>query len=87
MERCLIAGGILILAGVRNISLSGLPMSISVAIPFLNMTKQFAMNINHLSMHLNAIVRGLAGTGRIFALIDARQEASISIPAGRMLFV
>ena len=69
-----LAGGVLILSGVRNVSLSGLPMSISVAIPFLNMTKQFAMNINHLSMHLNAIVRGLAGTGRIFALIDAQPE-------------
>lgn len=70
-----LSGGILILSGVRNVSLSGLPMSISVAIPFLNMTKQFAMNINQLSMHLNAIVQGLAGTGRIFALIDAKPES------------
>ena len=80
-----LAGGVLILTDVRNVSLSGLPMSISVAIPFLNMTKQFAMNINHLSMHLNAIVRGLAGTGRIFALIDARQEVdggTAEAPAG-----
>ena len=69
-----LAGGILILSGARNVSFSGLPMSISVAIPFLNMTKQFAMNINQLSMHLNAIVLGLAGTGRIFALIDSDPE-------------
>ena len=69
-----LAGGILILSGVPNLSISGLPMSISVAIPFLNMTKQFAMNINQLSMQLNAIVSGLAGTGRIFALIDAESE-------------
>ena len=69
-----LAGGVLILAGARNVSLSGLPMSISVAIPFLNMTKQFAMNINQLSMHLNAIVLGLAGMGRIFALIDSQPE-------------
>lgn len=69
-----LSGGILILSGVPNLSFSGLPMSISVAVPFLNMTKQFAMNINHLSMHLNAIVSGLAGTGRIFALIDTLPE-------------
>ena len=69
-----LAGGVLILAGVPNVSISGLPMSISVAIPFLNMTKQFAMNINQLSMQLNAIVLGLAGTGRIFALVDAEPE-------------
>lgn len=69
-----VSGGILILSGVRNVSLSGLPMSISVAVPFLNMTKQFAMNINHFSMHINAIVSGLAGAGRIYAVIDSEPE-------------
>ncbi len=69
-----LSGGILILSGVRNISISGLPMSISVAVPFLNMTKQFAMNINHFSMHINAIVSGLAGAGRIYAVIDSEPE-------------
>ena len=69
-----LAGGILILSGVPNVSISGLPMSISVAVPFLNMTKQFAMSINMLSMQLNAVVSGLAGVGRIFALIDAEPE-------------
>ena len=69
-----LSGGILILSGVRNISLSGLPMSISVAVPFLNMTKQFAMIINHFSMHINATVSGLAGAGRIYAVIDSEPE-------------
>lgn len=69
-----VAGGILILSGVRNVSFSGLPMSISVVVPFLNMTKQFAMNINHFSMHINAIVSGLAGAGRIYAVIDSDPE-------------
>ena len=69
-----LSGGILILAGVKNFSLSGLPMSISVVLPFLNMTKQFAMTINHLSMHLNAVISGMAGAGRIFELIDSEPE-------------
>ncbi len=69
-----LSGGILILSGVPNVSISGLPMSISVAIPFLNMTKQFAMSINMLSMQLNAIVSGLAGVGRIFELTDSQPE-------------
>lgn len=69
-----LAGGVLILAGVPNISFSGLPMSISVALPFLNMTKQFAMSINQLSMQLNSIVLGMAGIGRIFALLDSEPE-------------
>ncbi len=69
-----LSGGILILAGVKNFSLSGLPMSISVVLPFLNMTKQFAMTINHLSMHLNSVISGMAGAGRIFELIDSEPE-------------
>ena len=69
-----LSGGILILIGVKNISFSGLPMSISVAIPFLNMTKQFAMSLNMLSVQLNAIILGLAGIGRIFEIIDAKPE-------------
>lgn len=69
-----LSAGILILSSTQNLSISGLPMSISVAIPFLNMTKQFAMSINQLSMQLNSIVSGLAGTGRIFSLIDAQPE-------------
>ena len=70
-----LSGGVLILAGIKNFSISGLPMSISVVIPFLNMTKQFAMNINQLSMQLNSIISGLAGAGRIFALIDSEPES------------
>ena len=70
-----LSGGVLILAGAENLSISGLPMSISVVIPFLNMTKQFAMNINQLSMQLNSIISGLAGAGRIFALIDSEPES------------
>ena len=69
-----LSGGILILLGVKNFSFSGLPMSISVVIPFLNMTKQLAMSVNHLSMQLNSIISGLAGTGRIFAVIDSEVE-------------
>ncbi|MBQ6738852.1 MAG: ABC transporter ATP-binding protein [Synergistaceae bacterium] len=69
-----LSGGILIISGVKNLSFSGLPMSISVVIPFLNMTKQLAMSINHLSMQLHSIISGLAGTGRIFAVIDSEVE-------------
>ena len=37
-----LAGGLLLLSGVPNVSVSGLAISISVIVPFLNMTKQFA---------------------------------------------
>lgn len=68
-------GGLLILMSVPNLSLSGLPLSVSVVVPFLNMTKQFAGSVNQVSVQLGAIISGLAGTGRIFALIDEAPEA------------
>ncbi len=67
-------GGLLLLAKVPNFSLSGLPLSISIVIPFLNMTKQFTGNVNQVSQQINSIVMGLAGAERVFDLMDAEPE-------------
>ncbi len=67
-------GGWLLLAGVPNLSLSGKALSISIVIPFLNMTKQFTGNINTLSQQFNSIVMALAGASRIFELMDQPAE-------------
>lgn len=69
-----VAGGLFLLSGVPNISISGLGFNISIIIPFLNMTKQFTGNINQLSQQINSIVMGLAGAERIFALMDETPE-------------
>ena len=69
-----VAGGLFLLSGVPNISISGLVFSISIIIPFLNMIKQFTGNINQLSQQINSIVMGLAGAERIFALMDETPE-------------
>lgn len=69
-----IAGGILLIFNVPNLSLSGLAISISIAVPFLNMTKQFVGNINQVSHQINAVVMGLAGAERIFNLMDEQAE-------------
>lgn len=69
-----VAGGLFLLSGVPNISISGLGFSISIIIPFLNMTKQFTGNINQLSQQINSIVMGLAGAERIFALMEETPE-------------
>ncbi len=69
-----IAGGFLYLNNVPNLSISGMAISISVVVPFLNMTKQFAGNIGQVSHQINSVVMGLAGTERIFALIDEEPE-------------
>ena len=69
-----LVGGYLLLLGAPNVSISGLAFSISIVVPFLNMTRQFTGNIGQMSNQVNAIVMGLAGTKRIFALIDEKPE-------------
>ena len=69
-----LAGGVLMLLGVPNLSLSGKALTISVFVPFLNMSKQFAGNVNTLSQQINHIVMAGAGAQRIFSLIDEKPE-------------
>ena len=69
-----LVGGLLLLSGTPNLSISGLAISISVVVPFLNMTKQFAGNIGQVSNQINAVVMGLAGAARIFDLLDQQPE-------------
>ncbi len=68
------AGGVFLLAGVTNVSLSGKAFSISVLIPFLGMAKQFTGNVNTLAQQINNIVMASAGAGRVFALMDEKPE-------------
>lgn len=68
------AGGLFLLSGVPNVSISGLAFEISIIIPFLNMTKQFTGNVNQVSQQINSIVMGLAGAERIFSLMDSEPE-------------
>ncbi len=68
-------GGIFLVSGISNFSLSGMAFGISILVPFLNMTKQFTGNINQLSQQINSIVMGMAGAGRIFALMDEKPES------------
>ena len=70
-----LAGGLLLLSGVPNLSISGLSLSISVVVPFLNMTKQFSGGIGQVSHQINAVVMGIAGAERTFALLDQQPEA------------
>ncbi len=69
-----LAGGMFLLFGAKNFSISGLAFSISIVVPFLNMTKQFAGNIGQVSQQINPVVMGLAGAERIFELMDQEPE-------------
>lgn len=77
---CAISGGIFMVTKVPNVGISSIfagalvPLSISIVIPFLNMTKQFTGNLNQLSQQINAIAMALAGAERIFELMDQSLE-------------
>ena len=68
-------GGILIIAKAPNLSLSGQAISVAVVVPFLNMTRQFTMSISQVSQQINSVVMAMAGTERIFELMDEKPEA------------
>ncbi|MEA5152559.1 MAG: ABC transporter ATP-binding protein [Oscillospiraceae bacterium] len=70
-----LAGGLFLLSGAPNFSISGKAFSISIIVPFLNMTRQFTGNVNQLSQQINAIVMAGAGAQRIFSLVDEKPEA------------
>ncbi len=70
-----VTGGIFMISGLKNIGIAGLPFSISILVPFLNMTKQFTGNVNQVSQQVNSIVMGMAGAERIFALMDEAPES------------
>ena len=69
-----LVGGALMLAHAPNISISGMAFGISIVVPFLNMTKQFAGAIGQVSNQVNMVIMGLAGTHRILALLDEQEE-------------
>ena len=64
---CAIVGGILALGGYGGFTLGKLAS-------FLTYNKSFGQPINQLSMQLNNIVMALAGSERIFALLDEQPE-------------
>lgn len=67
-------GGLLLVSGAKNFSISGMAFSISLIVPFLNMTKQFTGNINQVSQQVNSVVMAMAGAERIFNLMDEEKE-------------
>ena len=69
-----IAAGVMISTNFQNVSFSGMALNIAVAVPFLNMTRQFAAQIGQISGQINSVVMGIAGANRIFELLDEDVE-------------
>ncbi len=68
------ACGILLITHAPNLSFSGMAFGISIAVPFLNMTRQFTGTIGQVSQQINLVVMGMAGAQRIFELMDEEPE-------------
>ena len=75
-----IVAGLFVLFNVQNFTVTGWGEVLSVEMVglvavFLNMSRQFSLNIGQVSMQINSVVMGLAGAGRIFELLDEKPEA------------
>lgn len=64
---CAIVGGILALNGVGGFTIGKLAS-------FLTLNKNFSQPINQMSMQMNSIIMALAGSERIFKLLDEKPE-------------
>lgn len=64
---CSMVGGVIAIAGIGGFTVGGLAS-------FLTLNRSFAMPINQISMQLNSIIMALAGSERIFKLLDEDAE-------------
>lgn len=70
-----IVGGLMVAAHAPNLTLTGFsPVSIGVIVTFLGMSRQLAQTVGQSSNQVAMVAMGLAGTGRIFELIDEEPE-------------
>ena len=68
-------GGMLLLSEGDVINpISKVVLDVTIVASFLNMTRQFCMNVNQASQHINSVAMALAGASRIFDLLDEEPE-------------
>ena len=77
-----IVAGLFVLFNVRNFTVTGWGdvftanvAMVGLIATFLNMSRQFSLNIGQVSMQINSVVMGLAGAARIFELLDEQLES------------
>ena len=68
-------GGILILAGVKNVGITGfLSLTPGIIVAYLSLSRQLSNNIGQMSAQISMVTMGLAGASRVFELIDEQPE-------------
>ncbi len=69
-------GGMLLLSEGDVVNpISKVVLDVTIVASFLNMTRQFCMNVNQASQHINSVAMALAGASRIFDLLDEAPES------------
>ena len=69
-----IGGALLLSEGNVTNPISGKILDVTIVAAFLGMTRQFCMNVNQASQHINSVAMALAGASRIFDLLDEEPE-------------
>ncbi len=70
-----VIGGLLVILKIPNVSLKGVSMiSIGVIISFLALVRQLSGSVSQISSQVSTIAMALAGSDRVFALIDEKSE-------------
>ncbi|MBQ2711929.1 MAG: ABC transporter ATP-binding protein, partial [Clostridia bacterium] len=69
-------GALLVILQAPNISFRGItPITVGIILSFLTLSRQLSQTVNQLSQQIGFIAMGLAGVGRVFALMDEKPEA------------
>lgn len=70
-----IVGGGLAIAGIPNLSLTGMgQLTLGIISAFLILSKNFTRPVSQVSQQMNAVIMALAGAERIFELLDEPSE-------------
>lgn len=70
-----VVGGLMVYTGAYNIGFAGMgTVSIGIIVTFLNMSRQLSQTIGQVSMQVGMVAMGVAGAGRVFALMDEEPE-------------
>jgi len=70
-----IIGSLLVSFNVPNLSLKGwIPLSIGIIVSFLSLARQMSQTVSQISMQTSMVAMALAGSDRVFELIDEESE-------------
>ncbi len=70
-----LAGGLLAVLDIPNLTIRGFSaLSIGIIVSFLSLSRQLSMTVSQVSNQVSTIAMALAGSDRVFALIDEESE-------------